>query len=197
MYKQIKDLAFKYHQETIKQRRDFHHYAERGWLEIRTACQIATTLEELGYGVLVGKEIMDKDARMGLPPETIFNLNYLRAKKEGANPKYLEKVKNGMTAVAGVLKKGDGPVVAIRFDIDALGLVEDSTDGHYPLQEGFSSCHLGAMHACGHDGHASIGLTTARILMELSEHLHGTLKLYFNRQKKAYVAQNLFVKVVF
>ena len=91
MYKQIKDLAFKYHQDTIKQRRDFHHYAERGWLEIRTACQIATTLEELGYGVLVGKEIMDKDARMGLPPETIFNLNYLRAKKEGANPKYLEK----------------------------------------------------------------------------------------------------------
>lgn len=77
----LKDLAFKYHQETIKQRRDFHHYAERGWLEIRTACQIATTLEELGYGVLVGKEIMDKDARMGLPPETIFNLNYLRAKR--------------------------------------------------------------------------------------------------------------------
>ena len=52
MYKQIKDLAFKYHQDTIKQRRDFHHYAERGWLEIRTAFQIATTLEELGYGVL-------------------------------------------------------------------------------------------------------------------------------------------------
>lgn len=32
--------------------------------------------------------------------------------------------------------------MAIRFDIDALGLVEDSTDGHYPKQEGFSSCHL-------------------------------------------------------
>ena len=100
MYKQIKDLAFKYHQDTIKQRRDFHHYAERGWLEIRTASQIATTLEELGYGVLVGKEIMDKDARMGLPPEAIFNINYLRAKKEGANPKYLEQVKNGNFAEA-------------------------------------------------------------------------------------------------
>ena len=42
-----------------------------------------------------------------------------------------------MTAVAGILKNGVGPVVAIRFDIDALGLVEDSTDGHYPKQEGF------------------------------------------------------------
>ena len=69
--------------------------------------------------------------------------------------------------------------VVSRFDIDALGLVEDSTDGHYPKQEGFSSCHLGAMHACGHDGHASIGLTTAKILMELKEHLHGTLKIIF------------------
>ena len=177
MYEAIKQLAQKYHQETINQRRDFHHFAERGWLEIRTACQIATTLENLGYEVLVGKEIMDKDARMGLPPEAIFNINYLRAKKEGANPKYLEQVKNGMTAVAGILKNGVGPVVAIRFDIDALGLVEDSTDGHYPKQEGFSSCHLGAMHACGHDGHASIGLTTAKILMELKEHLHGTLKI--------------------
>ena len=131
------------------------------------------------YSLKEAKEIMDKDARMGLPPEAIFNINYLRAKKEGANPKYLEQVKNGMTAVAGILKNGVGPVVAIRFDIDALGLVEDSTDGHYPKQEGFSSCHLGAMHACGHDGHASIGLTTAKILMELKEHLHGTLKIIF------------------
>ena len=120
MYEAIKQLAQKYHQETINQRRDFHHFAERGWLEIRTACQIATTLENLGYEVLVGKEIMDKDARMGLPPEAIFNINYLRAKKEGANPKYLEQVKNGMTAVAGILKNGVGPVVAIRFDIDAI-----------------------------------------------------------------------------
>ena len=77
MYEAIKQLAQKYHQETINQRRDFHHFAERGWLEIRTACQIATTLENLGYEVLVGKEIMDKDARMGLPPEAIFNINYL------------------------------------------------------------------------------------------------------------------------
>ena len=72
MYEAIKQLAQKYHQETINQRRDFHHFAERGWLEIRTACQIATTLENLGYEVLVGKEIMDKDARMGLPPEAAF-----------------------------------------------------------------------------------------------------------------------------
>ena len=35
------------------------------------------------------------------------------------------------------------------------------------------------MHACGHDGHTAIGLTTARILMELKDKLHGTLKIIF------------------
>ena len=35
------------------------------------------------------------------------------------------------------------------------------------------------MHACGHDGHTAMGLTTARILMDIKEHLHGTIKLIF------------------
>lgn len=179
MYQKIKELSSQYYMETIQMRRNLHQYAERGWLEARTACIIATRLEELGYDVLVGEEIMRKDARMGLPPETILHLNYRRAQKEGANPKYLEKVKNGMTAVAGILKNGDGPTIAIRFDIDALGLIEDTSQQHLPFQEGFSSCHLGAMHACGHDGHTSIGLTTAKILMNIKEQLYGTIKLIF------------------
>ena len=35
------------------------------------------------------------------------------------------------------------------------------------------------MHACGHDGHTAIGLTTARILMDIKENIHGTIKLIF------------------
>ena len=106
----------------MKCRRDLHKYAEKGWLEDRSACLIASTLEELGYEVLAGEEIMKKDARMGLPPETVLHLNYHRAQKQGANPYYLEKVKMGMTAVAGVLKCGDGPTLALRFDSDSFGI---------------------------------------------------------------------------
>lgn len=179
MYKKIKELSKQYYPETIKIRRDLHKYAERGWLETRTACFIATTLESLGYEVLVGEDIMNKEKRMGLPPETILHLNYRRAQKENANPKYLERVKNGMTAVAGVLKNGDGPTIGLRFDIDALGLIEENSLNHFPYKEGFSSCHIGAMHACGHDGHTAIGLTTAKILMNIKEHIHGTIKLIF------------------
>lgn len=179
MYQKIQELSKQYYSETIKTRRDLHKYAERGWLETRTACLIATKLEELGYKVLAGQDIMKLESRMGLPPETILHLNYRRAQKEGANPKYLERVKNGMTAVAGVYKNGDGPTIALRFDIDALGLIEETSSDHFPFQEGFSSCHLGAMHACGHDGHTAIGLTTAKILMDIKEHIHGTIKLIF------------------
>lgn len=179
MYEHIKNLSKKYYLETQSIRRDLHKYAERGWLETRTACMIATKLEELGYQVLVGEEIMKKEARMGLPLETVLHFNYRRAQKEDANPYYLEKVKNGMTAVAGILKNGEGPTIALRFDIDALGLIEESSSHHVPFKEGFSSCHLGAMHACGHDGHTAIGLTTAKILMDIKDQLHGTIKLIF------------------
>lgn len=179
MYKVIKTLANKYHLDTIEQRREFHRYGERGWLEMKTSCKIATTLEELGYEVLVGKQIMNLEARMGLPKQTTFDLNYLRAKSEGANSYYLEQVRDGMTAVAGVLKNGKGPTVAIRFDIDALPLDEDKNNSHKPAKENFISCHKHVMHACGHDGHGAIGLTTARILKDIKDNIHGTLKIIF------------------
>ena len=61
----------------------------------------------------------------------------------------------------------------------ALGLVEESSSSHFPFVNGFASVHRGTMHACGHDGHTSIGLTTAKILMQIKDQLHGTIKLIF------------------
>ena len=81
------------------------------------------TLEKLGYEVLYGQSIMKKDARMGLPSSTTFKINEKRAIQEGVDIKYINIFKDGMTAVAGILKNGDGPTIGIRFDIDALGLV--------------------------------------------------------------------------
>jgi len=179
MYQFINDLSKKYHQETIETRRDFHHYAERGWLELRTASIIARKLDDLGYQVLVGKEVMKDKARMGLPPQKVLDLSYHRAIAQGGDIEYLEKVKNGFTAVVGILKNGEGPTIGIRFDIDALGVIEDHSLTHTPYSLGFYSCNKEAMHACGHDGHASIGLTTAKMLMNIKEYLHGTIKLIF------------------
>ncbi|VTP67529.1 Indole-3-acetyl-aspartic acid hydrolase [Leclercia adecarboxylata] len=50
-------------------RRDFHHYAESGWVEFRTAAKVAEILEQLGYDLAMGRDVVDADSRMGLPDE--------------------------------------------------------------------------------------------------------------------------------
>lgn len=179
MYDKIKELAKLYYPETVAMRRDFHKYAERGWLEMRTASIVARTLDTLGYQVSVGKEVMREEFRMGLPSKRLLTINYNRALVQGADRDYLEKVKEGFTGVVGVMHMGDGPVVAIRFDMDALSITEDNSLNHNPGKNNFISCNPGAMHACGHDGHTAIGLTVAKILSQLKDKMHGTIKLIF------------------
>lgn len=65
-----------------------------------------------------------------------------------------------------------GPVIMLRFDIDALPISEQ-TGAEYASQ------NPGLMHACGHDGHVAIGLTVARLLNDHRDELNGTIKLLF------------------
>ena len=165
--------------EMIRRRRDFHHYAETAWKEMRTASLIARELDNLGYEVLTSDDAIAREVRMDVPSEEVLAQNYERAKSEGADPEYLERVKDGMTAVVGVLSCGPGPVIGMRFDIDALPITESTDPEHVPFREGFASCHAGAMHACGHDGHSTIGLAVAKLLMQIKDQLCGTFRLIF------------------
>lgn len=61
------------------------------------------------------------------------------------------------TGVIGTLTNGGGRSLAIRADIDALPVQEETG---LP----FASAVPGVMHACGHDGHAAILLAAARHL---------------------------------
>lgn len=77
------------------------------------------------------------------------------------------------TGVIGIIEgTRPGPVVMIRFDMDALPVSEE-TGADY------ASCSPGVMHACGHDGHVAIGLTVAKILHKYRNQLPGTIKLVF------------------
>ena len=77
------------------------------------------------------------------------------------------------TGVVGLLEgRRPGPVVMLRFDMDALPLTEEN-DAEYASQ------NPGVMHACGHDAHMAMGLGVATLLAQHLDEMAGTLKLVF------------------
>ena len=78
------------------------------------------------------------------------------------------------TAVVALIhgKKGAGKCVALRADIDALPVHEETG---LP----FASVNEGVMHACGHDLHTTMLLGAARTLCHMRDQFAGTVKLIF------------------
>ena len=84
------------------------------------------------------------------------------------------------TGVVGVLRGGDGPVVGLRADMDALPVTElvdlpfaSKAVGEYQGNE------VGVMHACGHDNHVAILMGVAEVLASMGDELPGTVKFLF------------------
>jgi aminobenzoyl-glutamate utilization protein A len=165
--------------QVVADRRDFHRYAESGWTEFRTASLIARRLTELGYKVEVGHQVVVAEARMGVPPAETLDRCWRRATEEGGDATFMERMRGGFTGVVGVLQGGPGPCVGLRFDIDAVGVTESASTAHRPTVEGFASVHPGVAHACGHDGHAAVGLGVAAVLARFCHLLEGQVKLIF------------------
>ena len=75
----------------------------------------------------------------------------------------------GDRGVVATLRGGKpGKTVALRADFDALAITEQT---NLP----FASKNLGAMHACGHDGHTASLLVLAKVLAPLKEQLTGNI----------------------
>ncbi len=168
--------------ELISWRRDFHRYPESGWTEYRTSAKIAERLELWGWKVFLGDEVLNSSARMGVPSSEVLTSCETRASQEGVSDILLERMKGGRTGVVAEWKSGiEGPVFALRFDIDCNDLQETEQEGHIPVKEGFASRHEGCMHACGHDGHAAMGLAVAKWISHYHRDfpLMGTIRLIF------------------
>ena len=79
----------------------------------------------------------------------------------------------GRTGVVALLEgQAPGKCVLLRADMDALPLQEQN-------DVPYRSTSPGVMHACGHDGHTAIALTSAAILKRLPPPARGTIKLMF------------------
>lgn len=160
-------------------RRDFHQYPETGFLEMRTASIVAGILDDLGFELKMGKEVMSVDHCMGKPDEKETKEHLDWAKKNGANTDYLDTFSEGYTGIVATLDtQKSGSTIAYRVDMDALPIYESTSDSHVPLQNGFRSVN-NYMHACGHDAHTAMGLGLASLLAANKEKLHGKFKLIF------------------
>ena len=166
--------------EMVERRRDLHRHPETGWTEFRTASMIIGELKKLGYDVKFGADVIDEKSMMGVPSEAELADYMQRAINEGADPELVKKMAGGKTGIVATLKTDKpGKTVAFRFDMDCNDVEEERCDEHRPAKEGFASEHKKAMHACGHDGHVTIGLSAAKLLAANKARLAGTIKLIF------------------
>lgn len=128
---------------------------------------------------------------MELKEETIANRRYMHAHAEtgldmpGTKAFVMEKLTEygleprdcgyGVTATLG---KG-GKVILLRADMDALPMPEESGE---PF-----ACPTGTeAHACGHDFHAAMLLTAAKMLREKEDTLEGTVKFMFQPAEETF-----------
>lgn len=79
-------------------------------------------------------------------------------------------LETGLVAIIRGAKKG--PIQALRCDIDALPIREET--GLL-----YASKYEGKMHACGHDFHIVVGIGCAVLLNEKKEQMEGTVKIIF------------------
>ncbi|ESL06435.1 amidohydrolase [Trypanosoma rangeli SC58] len=72
---------------------------------------------------------------------------------------------------------GEGPMYALRADMDALPLQEESG-------EPFSSKRPGVMHACGHDAHTAMLLGAVKVLCQVKDKICGTVRFIFQHAEE-------------
>lgn len=82
------------------------------------------------------------------------------------------------TSVLGIIRGAkEGKTILLRADMDALPMQEE---GDLPFRSKVES----VAHTCGHDTHTAMLLATAKVLSEMRDELHGTVKLIFQHAEE-------------
>ena len=120
-----------------------------------------------------------------------FHQNPELGNREFNTAKHIEEILTGMglkpktgiahTGITALIKGGKpGPLVAIRSDIDALPVVEQTgLEFASKVKSQYNGQEVGVMHACGHDNHMAMVLGAAKILNDMKAELEGDVLLIF------------------
>ena len=92
------------------------------------------------------------------------------------------------TGVVGLLKgSAGGPTIALRADMDALPITEETG---LP----YASTTPGVMHACSHDGHMAMALGAAMVLSKMRPDLKGNVKFVFQPAEEGYAGARQMIE---
>ena len=128
---------------------------------------------ELNDELVANRRYLHTNAEVGLhmPVAKAYVMNKL--KEYGLEPKDCGE---GVTACLG---NGEGKVLLLRADMDALPMAEESGLDF--------ACPSGkAAHTCGHDFHAAMLLTAAKMLKEHEDQIEGTVKFMFQPAEETF-----------
>ncbi|ELY89019.1 amidohydrolase [Natrialba hulunbeirensis JCM 10989] len=165
--------------DLVTLRRDLHRKPEPAWREFYTTARIVEEIQsrvELDE-LHIGPDAIVGEHRLAVPDDAEIAEWYEQASEYDIDEEILSQLEGGYTGAVAVLERGEGPTVGLRVDIDGLPQPESEDDEHAPVAEGFRSEHDGAMHACGHDAHATIGVGVLEAIAESD--FSGTFKVFF------------------
>jgi amidohydrolase len=117
---------------------------------------------------------VDLRHRLHQIPELLFEefktAKAIRAELDHLGIPHIDGVENAPTATIALIGDPSKTCIALRADIDALPILEQT-------QLPYASTHPGRMHACGHDGHSATLCGVAGILKSIEKELHVCVKL--------------------
>lgn len=133
------------------------------------AAQLADELEEWRHSLHAHPELSGCE-------EWTAHFIAERLREMGYTP--VERV-GGACGLTADLRVGDGPLVALRADMDALPIEEETGVA-------YASAKPGVMHACGHDAHIAMLLGAARLLRERQAELGRSIRLVFQPHEELF-----------
>ena len=117
-------------------------------------------------------------------PETGFDIektvSYIANELDKLGIKYYKNI--GVSSLVAVIEGEEkGTIIGVRADVDALDILEEN-------DAAYSSKISGKMHACGHDAHAAILLTTLKYIVEEKIKFKGVIKAIFQAAEEGPVS---------